>query len=54
MLAEDLPWIPIYVRLHWAVTRPEVKGLRLHPSGSPRLDRVWLRGHPPPATRGDS
>jgi peptide/nickel transport system substrate-binding protein len=42
LLAEELPWIPIYVRLHWAVARPDVRGLRLHPSGSPRLDRVWL------------
>jgi peptide/nickel transport system substrate-binding protein len=42
ILAEELPWIPIYVRLHWAIARPEVKGLRLHPSGNPRLERVWL------------
>ena len=42
ILAEDMPWLPIYTRLHWVVARPEVKGLRLHPSGSPRLDRVWL------------
>jgi len=42
VLAEELPWIPIYVRLYWAVVRPEVKGLRLHPSGNARLDRVWL------------
>jgi len=42
MLAEDLPWIPLYVRLHWAVIRPDVKGLRLHPSGNHRLDRVTL------------
>ena len=42
ILAEDLPWIPLYVRLHWAVVRPEVRGLRLHPSGQPRLDRVSL------------
>ena len=40
MLAEELPWIPIYVRLNWAVARPEVKNLRLHPSGHHRLDRV--------------
>ena len=46
LLSEELPWLPIYVRLHWAVARPEVKGLRLRPSGSPRLDRVWLE---PPA-----
>jgi ABC-type transport system substrate-binding protein len=42
MLAEELPWIPIYVRLHWAVARPEVRNLRLHPSGNPRLDRVTV------------
>jgi len=47
LLADDLPWIPIYVRLHWVVARPEVRGLRLHPSGSPRLDRVWLESSPP-------
>ncbi len=42
MLAEDLPWIPLYVRLHWAVARPEVRGLRLHPTGFHRLDTVSL------------
>ena len=42
MLAEEVPWIPIYVRLHWAVARPEVKSLRLHPSGYHRLDRVTV------------
>src|SRR4029453_7157605 len=40
VLAEDLPWIPIYVRLHWAVVRPEVGNLRLHASGNHRLDGV--------------
>jgi peptide/nickel transport system substrate-binding protein len=51
MLAEDVPWIPIYVRLVWAVARPEVKDLRLHPSGSPRLDRIWIESQAtiPPA-----
>ena len=44
ILAEDLPWVPIYVRLHWAVARPEVRNLRLHASGNHRLDRVTLRG----------
>ena len=34
--------MPLYVRLHWAVARPEVRNLRLHPSGNPRLDRVWV------------
>jgi peptide/nickel transport system substrate-binding protein len=42
ILAEEMPWVPVYVRLHWAVARPEVKNLRLHPSGNPRLDRVAL------------
>lgn len=40
ILADELPWIPLYVRLHWAVVRPEVRNLRLHPSGFHRLDRV--------------
>jgi peptide/nickel transport system substrate-binding protein len=42
MLAEDLPWIPLYVRLLWGVARPEVRGLRLHPTGFHRLSTVWL------------
>lgn len=46
MLAEDLPWIPLYVRLLWAVARPEVRGLRLHPTGFHRLSTVWLEPAP--------
>lgn len=42
VLAEELPWIPLYARLNWAIVRPEVKNFRLHPSGNHRLDRVWL------------
>jgi ABC-type transport system substrate-binding protein len=42
ILAEELPWIPLYVRLHWVVARPEVRNLRLHPSGFHRLDRLEL------------
>ena len=42
MLADELPWIPLYVRLQWAVARPEVKGLRLHPTGLHRLDSVSI------------
>ncbi len=41
-LAEEMPWVPLYVRMHWAAVRPEVRNLRLHPSGNPRFDRVWL------------
>ncbi|HYE93327.1 MAG TPA: ABC transporter substrate-binding protein [Terriglobales bacterium] len=40
MLADEMPWIPIYVRLQWAVVRPEVRGLRLHPTGLHRLDAL--------------
>ncbi len=42
VLSEELPWIPLYVRLVWAVARPEVRGLRLHPTGLPRLSTVSL------------
>lgn len=42
LLAEDMPWIPIYVRLVWGVTRPEVRNLRLHPTGLHRLSTVAL------------
>jgi peptide/nickel transport system substrate-binding protein len=42
MLADEMPWIPIYVRLQWAVVRPDVKGLRLHPTGLHRLDTLSL------------
>jgi len=53
-LAEELPWIPLYVRLHWAVARPEVRNFRLHPSGNHRFDRTWVEVPPqaqPPAPR---
>jgi peptide/nickel transport system substrate-binding protein len=42
LLAEDMPWIPIYVRLVWGVTRPEVRNLRLHPTGLHKLTTVSL------------
>ncbi len=41
-LAEELPYIPLYVRLQWAVARPTVRDLRLDPAGRHRLDRVWI------------
>ncbi len=46
VLADDLPWIPIYVRLHWALVRADVRGLRLHPTGFHRLDTVTLEAPP--------
>src|SRR5437899_4407482 len=56
ILAEELPWLPIYVRLQWAVARSDVRGLRLHPTGIHRLDTVSLEIPPsvapaPGATR---
>ena len=60
LLADEVPWIPLYVQLHWVIARPEVQNLRLHPSGAHRLDRVtlepegrWTRGgHPRPLDSG--
>ena len=46
ILADELPWIPLYVRLLWAVARPEVRGLRLHPTGAHRLNALWLEPAP--------
>jgi peptide/nickel transport system substrate-binding protein len=44
LLADETPWLPLYARLHWVVARPEVRNLRLHPSGYHRLDRVLTEG----------
>ncbi len=53
LLADEVPWLPLYVRLCWAVARPEVRNLRLHPSCVHRLDRVVLEpaGQGPGAPR---
>ena len=48
MLADDLPWLPLYVRLVWGVARPEVRNLRLHPTGFHRLSTVGLESPPQP------
>jgi peptide/nickel transport system substrate-binding protein len=42
VLAQELPWLPIYVRLNWALAREGVRGLRLHPTGFHRLDTVTI------------
>ncbi|HEY4910313.1 MAG TPA: ABC transporter substrate-binding protein [Methylomirabilota bacterium] len=47
-LAEELPWLPLYVRLNWAVARPDLRGFRLHPSGYHRLAGAWIESAPPP------
>jgi ABC-type transport system substrate-binding protein len=46
LLAEEMPWVPLYVRLIWATSRPEVRGLRLHPTGFHRLAPVSVEGGP--------
>ena len=46
LLADDLPWVSIYARLHWALARSDVRGLRLHPTGFHRLDTVTLEAAP--------
>lgn len=47
-LADERPYIPLYVRLQWAVARPSVRDLRLDPAGRHRLDRVWVEAPPEP------
>jgi peptide/nickel transport system substrate-binding protein len=42
LMADEMPWAPLYVRLVWAVARPEVRGLRLHPTGFHRLTSIAL------------
>jgi ABC-type transport system substrate-binding protein len=46
LLAEEVPYVPLYVRRQWAVARPGVRGLRLDPWGLHRLERVWVEGEP--------
>jgi hypothetical protein len=41
-LAEEVPYVPLYVRLQWLVARPDVRGIRLEPSGLHRLERAWV------------
>jgi ABC-type transport system substrate-binding protein len=48
LLAEELPYVPLYVRLQWMVARPEVRGMHLDPGGLHRLERIGL-DLPPPA-----
>jgi ABC-type transport system substrate-binding protein len=51
ILADELPWIPLYVRLHWAVARPTVRGLKLHPSGFHSLEKIWIESNASGTTR---
>jgi peptide/nickel transport system substrate-binding protein len=62
LLGEELPYVPLYVRLQWMVLRPEVRGARLDPGGLHRLERMRLDATPvsgaspgtgdPPAANG--
>src|SRR5688500_7603254 len=47
ILADEVPWLPVYVRLVWGVARPEVRHLRLHPTGFHRLSTVSLEAAAP-------
>jgi len=47
LLTDELPYVPLYVRVQWMVARPEVKGIRLDPGGRHRLERMMFE--PPPA-----
>jgi peptide/nickel transport system substrate-binding protein len=54
LAADELPYVPLFVRLQWAVARPGVRGLRLDPGGLHRLERAWVEttpaaGGPPPS-----
>jgi peptide/nickel transport system substrate-binding protein len=49
LLAEELPYVPLYVRLQWMVARPEVRGIQLDPGGLHRLERMGLEPPPAPA-----
>ena len=50
LLAEELPYVPLYVRVQWMVARPDVRGIRLDPGGLHRLERMGLEppAAPPP------
>ena len=41
-LAEEWPYVPLYVRLQWLVARPEVRDAALQPSGLHRLERFFV------------
>ena len=47
LLADELPYVPLYVRVQWMVARPAVKGIRLDPGGLHRFERMMFE--PPPA-----
>jgi peptide/nickel transport system substrate-binding protein len=42
LVAEDVPYLPLYARLTWLVARPGVRGLTVDPAGLHRLERAWV------------
>jgi peptide/nickel transport system substrate-binding protein len=51
LLAEEVPYVPLYAHVQWIVARPEVRGIRLDPGGLHRLERIRLEPPPPPPPR---
>jgi ABC-type transport system substrate-binding protein len=53
LLPDEVPYVPLYVRLQWVAARPSVRGLRLDPAAGLLLDEAWVEGPaapaPPPA-----
>jgi ABC-type transport system substrate-binding protein len=49
LLGEELPYVPLYVRLQWMAARPEVRGMELDSGGLHRLERMGLEAPPAPA-----
>src|SRR5262245_26688679 len=48
LLAEELPYIPLYVRLQWMVARPGVRGIQLDSGGLHHLERMSVEAPPAP------
>jgi hypothetical protein len=51
LLAEEVPYVPLYAHVQWMVARPEVRGIRLDPGGLHHLERIRLDPPPPPRPR---
>jgi peptide/nickel transport system substrate-binding protein len=49
LLGEEMPYVPLYVRLQWMAARPEVRGMELDSGGLHRLERMGLEAPPAPA-----
>lgn len=46
LVADELPYLPLYARLQWAVLRPTVREFRLAPNGRHPLERAWVEAPP--------